>query len=346
MKQPWAWVVWLSAVLVMLSITRNPLYLVINLFCVLFVGLALRRGGADLPQPISLWKFASWIILLATIFNALTSHYGETVLLTIPGKLPLISGNVTVEAMVYGATNGLILTGMLASFTVLNLALPVRDLISLIPRAFFPVAVVTSIAVTYLPTTLRQFQQIREAQAIRGHQMRSVRDWLPLLMPLLVGGLEHAMQLAEAMTARGFASSRPGIATRQIYPRISMLIGIVLLAAGWMVQLTKVNGIGWLLIALGTILIFLGLWSLGGQSRRTIYNRRGWNWQDGLMVIVMAIILVICLLPVPGLSRETLYYEPYPALTLPPFSPWFGVALLGLIIPGLLSLLKKSGGDA
>src|SRR4030042_1942075 len=182
MKQPWAWVVWLAAVLVMLSITRNPLYLVINLFCVLFVGLALRRGGADLPQPISLWKFAGWIILLATIFNALTSHYGETVLLTIPGRLPLISGNVTVEAIVYGATNGFVLTGMVASFTVLNLALPVRDLISLIPRAFFPVAVVTSIAVTYLPTTLRQFKQIREAQAIRGHQMRSLRDWLPLLM--------------------------------------------------------------------------------------------------------------------------------------------------------------------
>src|SRR4030043_1151670 len=107
---------------------------------------------------------------------------------------------------------------MVASFTVLNLALPVRDLISLIPRAFFPVAVVTSIAVTYLPTTMRQFQQIREAQAGRGHQMRKLRDWLPLLMPLLVGGLEHAMQLAEAMTARGFASSIAEAGTHPAHP--------------------------------------------------------------------------------------------------------------------------------
>src|SRR4030065_1354430 len=108
---------------------------------------------------------------------------------------------------------------MLLSFMLLNLALPVRDLLRLIRRAFFPVAVVTSIAVTYLPTTLRQFQQIREAQAVRGHQVRSLRDWLPLLMPLLVGGLEHAMQLAEAMTARGFASPITMTGGRQAYPR-------------------------------------------------------------------------------------------------------------------------------
>src|SRR4030043_448637 len=118
---------------------------------------------------------------------------------------------------------------MVASFTVLNLALPVRDLISLIPRAFFPVAVVTSIAVTYLPTTLRQLRQIREAQAVRGHQVRSLRDWLPLLMPLLVGGLEHAMQMAEAMTARGFASPRSVVGGRQFHPRLFMLVGMILL---------------------------------------------------------------------------------------------------------------------
>src|SRR4030043_1707228 len=234
MKQPWAWVIWLATVLVLLSITRNPLYLVIILLCVLIVALALRETGTALPRPFSVWKLALWIFMFTTVFNFFTSHFGETGLFTIPGNLPLLSGEVTLEAMVYGATNGLILVGMLASFMVLNQALPVRDLISLIPGAFFPVAVVTSIAVTYLPTTLRQFQQIREAQAIRGHQMKSLRDWLPLLMPLLVGGLEHAMQLAEAMTARGFASIKSVAGGQRIQPRLFLLAGEVLLAAGWL----------------------------------------------------------------------------------------------------------------
>lgn len=342
MKQPWAWVSWLIATLVILSITRNPLYLVLILMCVLFVGLTLRQAGSDIPRPFSLWKLAGWIILLATLFNALTSHYGATVLFTIPGRLPLISWSVTLEALVYGATNGLVLTGMLASFTVLNLALPVRDLISLIPRAFFPMAVVTSIAVTYLPTTLRQFQQIREAQAVRGHQMRTLRDWLPLLMPLLVGGLEHAMQLAEAMTARGFASIKPVSGGQQVYPRISMFLGLVLLALGWIVQLSDAGVSGLALILSGALFILGGLWYLGRQSPRTTYHRQAWGWQDWLTMIAATFVLSFCLLPVPGMIRQTLYYEPYPSLTLPPFSPVLGAAMLGLLTPGLLVFNKNS----
>ncbi len=343
MKQPWAWVSWLMASLVILSITRNPLYLVLVLMGVLFVGLTLRQGRSDTPRPISLWKLAVWIILLATLFNALTSHYGATIIFTIPGKLPLLSGKVTLEALVYGATNGLVLTGMLASFSVLNLALSVRDLISLIPRAFFPMAVVTSIAVTYLPTTLRQFQQIREAQAVRGHQMRTLRDWLPLLMPLLVGGLEHAMQLAEAMTARGFASTRPLSGGRQVYPRVFMFLGLGLLALGWIMQLGGAGLSGLAVILSGTIFILGGLWYLGRQSPRTTYHRQAWGWQDGLMLVVAAMVLCVCLFPIPGVSRQALYYEPYPLLTLPSFSPLLGVAMLGLLVPGVLKKYRNSG---
>ena len=341
MKQPWAWVIWLATALVLFSITRNPLYLLINLLCVLFVGLTLSGTGTGIPRPFSLWKLALWITTFATVFNALTSHYGQTVLFTIPGKLPLLSGKVTLEAVVYGATNGLILVGILASFIVLTLALRTRDLIGLIPRAFFPVAVVTSIAVTYLPTTLRQFQQIREAQAIRGHQMRTLRDWLPLLMPLLVGGLEHAMQLAEAMTARGFASTRSVPVGRRINPRLLMLVGVVLLAIGWISQLSGAQVNGWVLIGVGGMLILGGLWYQGRQSNRTTYHRPAWGWQDILTLLVSGCILALFLLPIPGLSRESLYYDPYPKLTLPAFNPILGMAMLGLLTPGIFALYRK-----
>ncbi|MGE5123120.1 MAG: energy-coupling factor transporter transmembrane component T, partial [Acidobacteriaceae bacterium] len=295
MKHAWAWVTWLVAVLVIVSITRNPLYLLMTLGCVVFVGVCLRERKTFAPQPFSLWKFAGFIILLATGFNALTSHYGETILFTIPGKIPLISGNVTLEAMVYGAINGLILVAMLASFSVLNLALPVRDQISLIPRAFFPVAVVTSIAVTYLPTTLRQFKQIREAQEVRGHQMRSLGDWLPLLMPLLIGGLEHAMQLAEAMTARGFGSGGAETGRRSIYIRVPLLVGVLLLIAGWLVELGLAPGDGLILVLAGVALILLGLWLFGRNARRTAYHQQKLNWQDGLVILGALVVLAVFL---------------------------------------------------
>jgi len=345
MRQPWAWVAWLISALVVLSITRNPLYLVLILMCILFVGISLRQSGVELPSQFPLWKFAGWILLLATLFNTLTSHFGTTILFIIPGKIPLLSGNVTVEAMVYGAINGLVLTGMFASFTVLNLALPVRDLISLIPRAFFPMAVVTSVAVTYLPTTLRQFRQIREAQAVRGHELRTLRDWLPLLMPLLVGGLEHAMQLAEAMTARGFAAVRPTSAKRQALPRILMLAGIVLLAVGWIGQLTGTGVVGLVVISTGAGLILLGIWLIGRQSPRTTYHRHSWKWQDWLILFSSVVILVACFLPLKILINQTLDYEPYPSLGMPLFSPVLGIILLALFLPGLLVMNHRSNID-
>ncbi len=342
MKQPWAWVGWLVASVVILSVTRNPLYLVLVLLCAVFVGTALRQAGAAAMRPMALWKLAAFILVLSTVFNALTSHYGTTVLLSIPGTLPLLSGAVTLEAIVYGATNGVILTGLMASFLVLNMALTVRQLISLIPQAFFPLAVVTSIAVTYLPTTIRQFRQIREAQAIRGHQMRTIRDWLPLWMPLLVGGLEHAMQLAEAMTARGFASAQAKGDGDNMLPRIIIILGLALLAAGWISQLDG-TGIGSLaMIITGAIMILGGLWFMGRASRRTSYHNPGWGWQDWLVLVISLGVLAVCILPVPGISHDSLYYDPYPTLTLPPFNPVLGMVMLGLILPGLLMLFKTN----
>lgn len=336
MKQPWAWVTWLVVTVVVLSVTRNPLYLVLILLCIVWVGITLRDADKRTLQPFSLWKLAAWILVLSTAFNALTSHFGTTVLFTIPGKLPLLSGPVTLEAMVYGATNGLILTGMLACFMVLNMALTVRELVSLIPQAFFPLAVVTSIAVTYLPTTVRQFRQIREAQAIRGHQMRSVRDWLPLWMPLMVGGLEHAMQLAEAMTARGFAS-RASLPQREtLLARVSMLVGLVMLSLGWVLQLGGEEPNGLVLIFLGAGLIAGGVWYLSRRSSHTTYHRQEWGWRDWAGIVVSLAVLAVCVLPIPGVSHEALYYNPYPTLSLPPFDPLIGFAILGLLLPGVL----------
>jgi len=331
----WAWLAWLASALAALSATRNPLYLLLGLTCLALVGVGQPRDESHLPSPFSPWKFGLVLVGLAAGFNALTSHYGESILFTIPGKLPLLSGAVTLEALLYGATNGLALAGLLGAFWIFARALPVRALIGLIPRAFYPLATVTAIAVTYLPATLRQFQQIREAQAVRGHALRGLRDWPPLFMPLLVGGLERAMQLAEAMTARGFASlgEQAGL-HRQTAPRLALLAGLLLLGAGWMVLLG-----GWskpasgLMLGGGAGLILAGLWALGRRYPRSSYRPPRWRGSDTLCVAEALLVLGVTLLPLPGLGAEGLWYTPYPKLALPPFDWRVGVGLLGLLGP-------------
>lgn len=325
-----AWFAWLTAALIVVSTTRNPLYLTLAAAAFMATARAIRRPGETSAAPLAPGRFALYVIPLAALINALLSRVGETVLLAIPQTWLIIGGPITAEALVYGALNGLLLTALFTAFTVLNLAVPIRDLIRFIPRAFYPVAVVASIAVTFAPTTLRQMQQIREAQAIRGHRMRRLRDWLPLFMPLLTGGLERALQLAEAMASRGFAAE-----TAQTHPgRIQAIsiAGLLGVLGGGLLTASQQASWGLALIISGSAAIALTLWLTGRSVPHTTYRRAPWGYREWL-VTGGALVAVAGFLFWGGATRT---YNPYPALTWPAFDTLAGTALLGFLLPALV----------
>lgn len=330
----WAWIGWLLAALVALSTTRNPLYILLILLCIAIVSLTLRSREDTAAPFVSPLRFTLVVVSLSALFNAAISHFGETILFHLPGQIPLIGGPITLEALVYGTITGLVLTGIFGSFTVLNQALPVRKLIRLVPRAFFPVAVVTSIAITFIPNTTRQYKQIREAQALRGHRLRGVGDWLPMVIPLLVGGLERAMQLAEAMTSRGFASGEaPGSDTRQ---RSVMLAGLMILLSGWLLRLNNdLRIVGTVLMSLGVASVLGMLVFIGRSVPRTTYIREAWKGLDWLVSLGAVIVLATFLFPLPWVDKSTLHYQVYPLISLPGFDLRIGGAILGLLIPAI-----------
>ncbi len=61
-------------------------------------------------------------------------------------------------------------------------------------------------------------------------------------------------------------------------------------------------------------------------------------------MVILGVVLTIAAstLPIPGMGRETMFYEPYPVLRLPGFSLWMGISLLALLIPGLLALSNNA----
>jgi energy-coupling factor transport system permease protein len=329
-----AWVAWTAASVVALSLTRNPLYLLLLLLCLGLVLQAARRAPDAPPLPLSPLRFALLVVTISALFNALTAHFGQTVLFTLPERLPLLGGPVTLEALVYGVLNGLVLTGFFVAWTALFVAVPTQALIRLIPRAFYPAGVVLSIALAFVPTTFAQFQQIREAQMMRGHRVRGLRDWLPLLMPLLVGGLERAFQLAEAMTARGFGSL--GVSERSgLDPlRVALVAGLTTLLAGLLVLLFWQQEVaGWSLVALGGGALLMALRRQGQRVQRTVYRRQFWTGSDGLVIAAAALTVGVYLLPA---SRGALAWSPYPQLTWPGADPVTVLATLGLLTPGVL----------
>ena len=154
MLDPRAWLLWAVTVLVTASTTRNPLYTAIMLLVAMVVG-ATCATDRQQRAPLSPLQFGMMAVPLSALFNGLTVHFGETVLFILPDWLPLLGGAVTLEAIIFGAVNGLTLTVIFSSFAIFNAVTPVRDLIKLTPRAFHEAGVVLSIALTLVPQTAR-----------------------------------------------------------------------------------------------------------------------------------------------------------------------------------------------
>jgi energy-coupling factor transport system permease protein len=179
---------------------------------------------------------------------------------------------------------------------------------------------------------MRQFEQIREAQAVRGHRMRGLRDWLPLFMPLLVGGLERALGLAEAMTARGFASADDP--EQDVRTRAAVVVALVALLGGWLLRLAwGQDKLGLALMVASSGMILVTLWAVGRRVQHTTYRHVPWTGMDWAVALSAAAVLALFLLP--GLNRVALVYYPYPSLSWPRFDPVIGLISLGLLGPAL-----------
>ncbi len=325
-----AWLVWVLTVLLTASYSRNPLYGILLLLVTLWANVACSVTD-ERGMPLGSVRFALFAIPAAAVFNALAVHVGETVLFYLPDWLPLVGGAITGEALVFGALNGLSLVTIYSGFLALNRALPVRQLIKLTPRAFHESGVVLSIALTFVPQTMHSLERIREAQAVRGHRLRGLRDWLPVVTPLLVGALERAFTLAEAMMARGYAA----VATAAQLPVQTLLaVGLLTLLGGWLgyLFLPTFHTLSVVALGLGGFLLLTALVIVGRSSRHTVYQPQHWRLRDTAIVIGCVPILIMLLW-----RQETFYYTSYPRLTWPTFDLWVGCCILGLLVPAWVS---------
>jgi energy-coupling factor transport system permease protein len=328
-----AWVVWLFVGGLLAILIGNPLYLILLLLISLVVRYACspaETSGLQLP----FWRVSLMILVFSTFFNMLTAHVGQTVLGELPAGWPLIGGPITLEAAAYGFLSGLRLVTLLSFFLAFNSIVPVAQLTGLAPAALHEMGLVMLIAITYVPETARQFRRIRDAQAIRGHRLRGFRDWRPILIPLLIAGLERALNLAETMVSRGYGHA--SAAAVPLRPQLLLLIGLLLAFVGAL-RLAWAASLGLPLIMAGIIAVALAYRHLSHGYVRTLYRPRRWAWADTILV-AGALIPLLLLLPLPGVGRSALAYAPYPQFFPPPFDPVAGLAILGLSIPAALAL--------
>jgi energy-coupling factor transport system permease protein len=170
------------------------------------------------------------VVLVTPFVETIGSHplwTGPTV--PVLGQL-----DITSEELRNGLFQGLRLTAVALAFSAYALLLDHDRLVQsarIARRSVLAVALATRL----VPTLERDAAGLVEALRGRGVEVTGVRGRARLFSPLLAGSLERALNLAEAMEARGYG--RPG-ATRAPRPgwtdrdRVALVTAVLLVAIG------------------------------------------------------------------------------------------------------------------
>ena len=326
---PHAWAAWLGGALALAALVTNPVVLAAALLAIEVVRSASRRGRGSGDGPvIPVARLVLGIVFISAAYNMLFAHGGSTVLARLPTRWPLIGGTLTAEALAFGAMNGLRLAMLILAFFTFQAVLPARQLVRLIPRAFGTVSLLAGVALTWVPSTRLRVLEVREAAQIRGFSRPGVRGWIPLAMPMLVGGLERAMGLAEVLTARGITAESP-----PVLARILLAAGAAALVwAGIIVQLVGRNGqvLAALIGAAGIASLVAATLLLSRHAPRTSFRSTRWRHPDS--IIALGALLTIAAAFVPG-AWEAMRFSPYPTLAFPSTDWPLILPLIGLVLP-------------
>lgn len=115
-----------------------------------------------------------------------------------------IGGPVTSQRLTTAVTEALMIaTLILLCGAASALASPHR-LIRSLPKAMFNLGVTLSVATSVLPQTVKSVARIQSAKRLRGQNIRGLRAWRGIALPLLEESLERALDLATAMESRGY----------------------------------------------------------------------------------------------------------------------------------------------
>ncbi len=317
------WLAWLCAAAYLALVNGQPLQ---TLLLILATGtvftLASRRHqvgqsiGAE-SRSVEGWstflRFGLWVWAVATLFNLFFAHVGNIVLFTLPESWPLIGGRITLEGLLYGLAHGASLFAVLLVFATFNLALDVNRLLRWLPAGLFQAGLVVSIALSFVPQMMASLKDVREAQLVRGHKFRGLRDLPPLFVPLITTALERSLTLAESMEARGFGgvlpSSRRSIAEMTPGHSAGEQQSSPLADAG---TLPGPAGTGtgyqpaWVRPATtgATLLSLLGL--LTGLIWRTTGAQPSW---PGLAFLLMSVLLLLAALYLQGRGFKRTHYR-------------------------------------
>ena len=196
----WAGSLALAALLIF-----HPLVLVALLAAVLCAG-----WGAGVGRTLARSMRRGAIVWLPIVLvNVLVSREGLTVFARLGNLGPFGQGDLTVEAVVYGAVIALKVMLLILITTLASLTVDPDEMLRILRRLSFRSALTASLATGMIPVLAADAQRLAEAQRTRPEGApRGARGRVALLGAVIGGSLDRAMDVAATLEVRGFATAR------------------------------------------------------------------------------------------------------------------------------------------
>ncbi|MFF8993191.1 energy-coupling factor transporter transmembrane component T [Streptomyces sp. NPDC014983] len=341
---PGAWWLWAISLGTAATRTTNPLLLALLIAASAYV-VATHRSPAPWARSYTAFaKLALAVLLIRLVFATVLGSPipGTHTLLTLP-EIPLphwaqgirLGGEVTAEALVFAAYDGLRLATLLVCVGAANaLASPSRLLKSL-PGALYETGVAVVVALTFAPHLIADVQRLRAARRLRGRPDRGIRGLLQVGLPVLEGALERSVALAAAMESRGYGRTAEVPARVRRTTAALTLGGLLGICAGTYGLLTAEGGsYGAPLLLAGIAAALAGLRLGGRRSPRTRYRPDPWDLRAWLVTgsgVAVAALLTLASARAP----EALHPGVVP-LTAPTLPLWPAASVLLALLPALV----------
>ncbi len=332
-----SWLTWGVAATLPFLVGRNPYLLAVTLAMIGTVSAMCHGPGSHSVGWRLIARTMVVIAAFAILFNVLTARTGNQVIVDVPDSFWILSGPITWNAVVYGVLAAVAVFGMVLVWATVGSVINWASLTRIMPERLTGIAVAGSTAINLVPQTVHAISEIREATAARGFTPTGARGAATLITPVINGGLDRSMRMAEVLEARGFGS-RTGRQTA--IPATVMLAWNLLLAGGFAAVYGFVAGITWAswgglaAFAIGVIVIRRN--RDVHAMKRTHYREEKLEGRDWLVILVsMASMLGIVIAN--AIRPDAFRYEPYPDIVAPVAVLWPLLPVLLLIVPALVA---------
>ena len=231
---------WCLALTVAALATKHPLLL----GALLAVVLLAAAGGRVLGPVARLTAFGVPFALLVALINPLVSHDGVTVIYRLGKVPPFGEVDLTLEALVYGATFGLQLLVVLAVWALATRAVDPDDVLRLFRRVSFRSALTAALAVRLMPVLMRDAQRMAEARRCRADGGGGgARASVAVLRAVTAGALDRATDVAATMEVRGYATASGRVQSARAWSRHDLAFLASALAIVVLVVLARAQGV-------------------------------------------------------------------------------------------------------